>query len=1271
VNITFVPSESKSKQFAKLTVEGAIAADVEVTKEYLWKQLNAACEEFNTPKTASGIFRDLGILGGEMSSSDFHKLLEFDRAGLETSSNQYAGKGASNSSLSLRQDAKEDLSRWSPFFSSFEEAQRCTIWVQAESDMGRINKENRLVSIATPNAPRKLYFGCEPRVVPKFWKQVESRAMEVGRGVKYLYLGADRIYMPQMLQNNGHFFEFIHKVARASVTIDTVTGDHLRIDGEEKEMDGGVVNLSDDIGERVAFAEELVRLQIELYRDHCIRQDNWIYGRDWAFALRSTKKKSGNESDESSNAARTSFAKTNVIFDSKTMANACLDISDIINSLNLSGNVAAHSSIIMYRFLTMMMLQHPSTETQLKPRELLLACVFIANKAQKKSKWKKLETVLGAAYKSFYPGVKFDSSKEESLVWEEKVIAAELEILECLNYDVFCGGFGWIVAAAVESGAMDQRLANTVLDFAISGPVLAAGQDLWLTYGEEYIFTACAAFLDAKFENLITALSLIPIKVLQTAEIIASSLKKTGFGRKHLANHPIVKQGKKGLQDRLPAIKALCAFLMSNKQGVASILPSETELRYKIIRDRNRERRIYQKVPISSMKDSVLPSIDGISAESKCKIFINKNQMSMAYDIVLEGSWRAISIASYLVKEVTKTESSEQHPLGEPIDQRGNSYENQNTIQTKGEPGTLQMNMIQDGWSGTIQSEVSNQAVWGRKTGGKCCVPGKIKSSDLRQRGLRWWIPPRYGPSTTGSICDMFLNNEDDKTIDALKDLCFGSQGKSPAFSMLSSPAGKNSSNGASDRYVAVSLHRWPSEKVAAREQSKAKRDAKKGKKSKQTVAQVGFSPAALQEMQTLRQLHGLINSPQGHPNLYLPIGVALPSELQNREKNPLSDSFKSNFDLKRIDEDIFSLTRTSLENELAAKKEKERKDMVNDRHLVMHPTPFILQRFVQKKRRDGKDDQKILSPTIFATWCFDLLSALLHCHANGIVLRGTLNMDLIVIDHSGVAKIGNFYKTSFVGKSDQKMNKNSGLLKQAREKKKELDRRKKENPKYVNDEQDDILKDPYVPPELLLGSPKYTMETDIWALGCLLSHLLLNKPLYSGKDKSSRESLLAAMYKLVGIPSSDNFEIGAKFPYYKKPEKKYRPGVEKAIPRMMKDGIDKASYAGAIDLIRQMLHLDPEKRISAKQALQHEYMSTYIENCNTQVFQENFVKDWISLKKRLTKSSDEIKEKERGIKRKAMLMAAASTNSTSTAGDALYDMGDILGVGEAKKPKV
>merc|ERR1712166_788105 len=160
-------------------------------------------------------------------------------------------------------------------------------------------------------------------------------------------------------------------------------------------------------------------------------------------------------------------------------------------------------------------------------------------------------------------------------------------------------------------------------------------------------------------------------------------------------------------------------------------------------------------------------------------------------------------------------------------------------------------------------------------------------------------------------------------------------------------------------------------------------------------------------------------------------------------------------------------------------------------------------------------------------------------------------------------------------------------------------------------------------------------------------------------------------MYKLVGIPAPDNFELGAKFPYYKKPVKKYKPGVEKAIPKLMKDKMDNdEACTSAIDLIRQMLHLDPEKRITAKQALQHEYMSNYIEKCNTQSFQENFAEDWIFLKKRLMKTNqDESMERERGIKRKAMLMAASKSMAAEE--DDLYDMGDLSSRGrESKKSK-
>lgn len=1294
VNITFVASESKSKQFAKLIVEGELVSDVDKAKEILWNHLNTACAEHKITRTVSGVFKDLGILGGSMSSSDFYRLLECDSGAISPASpsigqpssvtaatSSHGSNVGKRSSISpLNQDAKEDLTRWSPFFASFEAAQRCTVWVQSDSDKGQIDQNNRLIKQATPNAPRKLYFGCDPKIIPKLWRQVEARAADVGRGVKYFYLGPDRLYLNQMMQNNGQFFDFVRGISSASVSVDSMTGDHLRIDGRQRlhYNQADVINLSDDstIGERTALAEELIQLQIELYRDHCIRNDSWIFGRDWTFTKRSVQKnlsKDSSNDDANMTASGTSRSPFN---DTKALTNACFETRDIITSLDLDGNVAAHATIIMYRFITILSQLH-SSETQLKMRELSLACIFIANKSQKSSKWRKLDAILSAAYKSYYPGVQFDASKEESLVWEEKVIAAESELLDKLNYDIFCVGFDWIIAAAGESRAIDREILINAKAFSVSGPILSVGPDLWLTYGEKYIFVACAAFLDAKFENLITVLSLIPIKVLQAAELIAESIKKTGFGKKSFMNNPALYQkGHKGLHDRIPTIKTTCAFLMSSKRlgGQMVMIPSERALRYNIIRDRNNERRVYHNVPMSLIKASIISCIDGMSAESKCNIFINKNHFSKSYDLILEGSWRSISIASYLLEEKTKVDSGNHYQLSNPEDTRVTSTSDHNKARAKGQPGLLQMNMVQDGWVSTIQSEVSNQAVWGRKTGGKCCVPGKVKESDLRRRGLRWWIPPRYAPSTNGSICDMFLVSEDDKIIDELKSLCRASQGETPKFAMLSKsllPAnGSPLVSRPNDRFVAVSLYRWPSEKVAAREESKANRlESKNEKVSKRTVSKVGFSPGALQEMQILRQLHGVINSAQGHPNLYLPIGVSLPSEEKDNVIDVLSSNrIKNSIGMKRIDEDIFSLTRTSLENEVAAIKEQERKNMVNDPHLVIQPTPFVLQRFVTKKRRGGKDEDKnFISPTIFATWCFDLLSAVLHCHDNGVILRGSLNLDQIVIDHSGIAKIGSLYKSSILSKGEKKLTKNKGLLELARQKKSEMNRRRKEHRKYGNDDQDDVLKDPYVPPEMLLGSPKYTKETDIWALGCLLSHLLLSKPIYSGKEKD-RESLLFAMYKLVGIPAVDNFELGAKFPYYRKPEKKYKPGVEKAIPALMKEnkGNEKA-YTGAIDLIRKLLHLDPEKRINAKQALQHEYMSNFIEECNTHSFQENFAHDWISVKKRLMKTNhDEMMEWERGIKRKAMLMAASK--STTAEEDDLYDMGDVLG--ERKKSK-
>ena len=40
-----------------------------------------------------------------------------------------------------------------------------------------------------------------------------------------------------------------------------------------------------------------------------------------------------------------------------------------------------------------------------------------------------------------------------------------------------------------------------------------------------------------------------------------------------------------------------------------------------------------------------------------------------------------------------------------------------------------------------------------------------------------------------------------------------------------------------------------------------------------------------------------------------------------------------------------------------------------------------------------------------------------------------------------------------------------------------------------------------YRAPEILLGSPRYDFSVDMWALGCIVAELYLNKPLFPGSS--------------------------------------------------------------------------------------------------------------------------------------------------------------------------
>jgi Protein kinase domain len=883
--------------------------------------------------------------------------------------------------------------------------------------------------------------------------------------------------------------------------------------------------------------------------------------------------------------------------------------------------VGAHAAIILYRFVTTPALD----TTNLKAREALLACVFLANKAQKLCKWRKLETVLQAGYKAFYKGTHFDPEKEEALNLEEKVIAAEKEILIALEYDIFVREVDSLALALMTSMVKwkkKKEFVDGVFDLAFSGQMLGAGEELWVKYGLEYVFAAAAAFLKADLKALLSKLPLVPGKVCCAAELMTQSAKLGRPASKAMPSHPLVEGGKELLEKYMPGIKTTCSEISDELKRSAYSGHGDDEQRYRIIMERNQRRSCIRGIRRNAMRESMLAMIDTIATDYGCSIFVSAGSQPETDDIELVGSWRSVALADHLIR----SRMDQGFYLPPAVDVSGEPPIKPTKLPTKTKTrgGVLKASDI-----GLDSPENSDTF----RLGGKSCLAAKISKDAVRSAGLQWWISPKHGPPATGALCDSFLlRSNKGSELEALALLASSAVADLTAFPILASFGGKPSctaglSKERDDRMLAISVQRWPPDKIAVKEEKRI------GGKSKRRTMQMGFSAAALQEMQLLTQMHRLIPSPQGHPNFILPVGIAVPDEKET----------STNVAPVLRDDPMFSLFRSSAENERAATKEKQVKTFP---HLVFQKTPFVLQKFLSRKH--GVDDL-LGSPSVVAGWCHDLISALVHCHSNQVLLR-ELQPDQIAVDHTGVAKLTSLYRSRVL--SLEERDKSSNLVKEAAKAKKD-DKKKK-------DDDDDFQGNAYVAPELLLGCPNHSKASDCWTIGCIIAHLLLSKPLFAGKDRSA---LLLSQYKVVGTPAKKNFEDGVRLPRYSKPKAKYPREVEKAFAHFL--GTDNTEkFSKVINLISCMLHLDPAERCTATEALNHEFMVEYVENCNEAVFRKQYVNEWTALKQKLLEASESGLNTERRLKRKALLLAAAVDKDKSE--DDLYDLDDILGEGAA-----
>uniref|UniRef100_A0A8C9WRP7 cyclin-dependent kinase n=1 Tax=Scleropages formosus TaxID=113540 RepID=A0A8C9WRP7_SCLFO len=182
-------------------------------------------------------------------------------------------------------------------------------------------------------------------------------------------------------------------------------------------------------------------------------------------------------------------------------------------------------------------------------------------------------------------------------------------------------------------------------------------------------------------------------------------------------------------------------------------------------------------------------------------------------------------------------------------------------------------------------------------------------------------------------------------------------------------------------------------------------------------------------------------------------------------------------------------------------------------------------------------------------TLMIQLLRGVRHLHDNWILHRDLKTSNLL-LSHKGILKVGDF-----------------GLAR----------------------EYGSPLK-PYTPvvvtlwyraPELLLGAKEYSTAVDMWSVGCIFGELLTQKPLFPGKSEIDQ---INKIFKDLGSPSEKIWPGYNELPALKKMSFTEYPynNLRKRFGALLSDL--------GFDLMNKFLTYCPSKRISAEEALKHEY---------------------------------------------------------------------------------
>ncbi|KAF7062433.1 hypothetical protein CFC21_069035 [Triticum aestivum] len=118
-----------------------------------------------------------------------------------------------------------------------------------------------------------------------------------------------------------------------------------------------------------------------------------------------------------------------------------------------------------------------------------------------------------------------------------------------------------------------------------------------------------------------------------------------------------------------------------------------------------------------------------------------------------------------------------------------------------------------------------------------------------------------------------------------------------------------------------------------------------------------------------------------------------------------------------------------------------------------------------------------------------------------------------------------------------------------------------------------------YRAPEILLGARQYSTPVDVWSVGCIFAEMVNQKPLFPGDSEIDE---LFKIFRVLGTPNEQTWPGVSSLPDYKSAFPRWQAeDLATVVPNLEPVGLD---------LLSKMLRFEPNKRITARQALEHEY---------------------------------------------------------------------------------